>query len=102
MRIALDIDGTIDAHPEFFSWLSHQADYVLIITDSDEYFREQIHRRLEDMNIKYDDLEITNNKTETCRIEGIDYLIDDDIEYFQGFEGNVTPLNLGRLAKGSD
>jgi len=98
MRIALDIDGTIDEHPEFFSWLSHQADYVAIITDSDELFRPQIWQRLENMNIKYDHLFITPHKTAICRQMEIDFFLDDDIGYFTGFKGNVTTFTLGRLA----
>jgi len=55
MRIGIDLDGTITAHPEFFSKLSHLwDDDVYIITLRDD--KEEAIQDAEKHNIKFTDV----------------------------------------------
>jgi hypothetical protein len=87
MKVAIDIDGTISEHPEFFAVLSaalraagHQ---VLVLTYRDPARAEATRAHLAKWRIEFDDLVIAPSleaKGELCGALGVDLLFDDQDE----------------------
>jgi len=101
MKFAFDVDGVITVYPEMFSILTNalvQAGHeVYIMTDYDEYYRAQREQELQEYGIAYTELLITGHKEDMCRQRQIDYLLDDDREYFNA----VQPLtiHIGKMSQ---
>jgi hypothetical protein len=67
MRIGIDLDETITAHPEFFSKLSHLwDDDVYIITLRDD--KEEAIQDAEKHNIKFTDVILVDSCEDKARI----------------------------------
>jgi hypothetical protein len=87
MKVALDIDGTISEHPEFFAVLSaalraagHQ---VLVLTYRDSTRVEATKAHLAAWGIQFDELVIAPSleaKGEHCGALGVDLFFDDQDE----------------------
>jgi len=92
MKIAFDVDGVITEMPEFYSVITHalkaQGHSVIILTDFDEYFREQRERELASYNIAYDQLVITSEKHKYCIENNVDFALDDTQSYYQGIRSH--------------
>lgn len=87
MRIALDIDGLLDEHPEFFRFLSTalrgQGHYVAILTYRDPDSRARTEASLVEWGIAYDELHFAKtlaDKSRLCRELNIDIFFDDQDE----------------------
>ena len=87
MKVALDIDGTISEHPEFFAVLSaafrtagHQ---VVVLTYRDPARADATKAQLREWGIGFDDLVIADSldaKGQLCDLLGIDLFFDDQDE----------------------
>jgi len=87
MKVALDIDGTISEHPEFFAMLSAAlraaGHRVLVITFRDPARNEATRGHLADWGIVYDELVIApslRSKGELCAQHEVDLFFDDQDE----------------------
>jgi hypothetical protein len=87
MRIALDIDGTLDEHPAFFAFLSTvlraSGHTVLILTYRDPLRRQQAEDQLAGWGIVFDELHIARSlgdKGHLCRELAVDIFFDDQDE----------------------
>ena len=87
MHFAFDYDDTITISPIFFAAvirsLYDSGHRITILTDFDEHFRSYRESELASNNIPYHDLIITSEKDKYCREKDIDFLIDDDTDYFK-------------------
>lgn len=102
MKIALDVDGIITDAPEFFSvWtkaLIAAGHEIYVISDFDEYYRDQRVKELEEYGIEYTAFIITKRKKEYCLENGIEYAIDDiPHKYYRG--SSWTPLSIIDIKK---
>jgi hypothetical protein len=96
MKVALDIDGTISEHPEFFAVLSaalraagHQ---VVILTYRDPARAEATRAHLAAWGIQFDELVIAPSleaKGELCGTFGVDLFFDDQDECIVTVPQNV-------------
>jgi uncharacterized HAD superfamily protein len=87
MKVALDIDGTISEHPEFFAVLSsalraagHQ---VLVLTYRDPNRVEAAKAQLAGWRVEFDELVIADSlesKGQLCPAHGVDIFFDDQDE----------------------
>jgi hypothetical protein len=87
MKVALDIDGTISEHPEFFAVLStalraagHQ---VLVLTYRDAARAEATRAQLATWGVTFDELVIAPSleaKGQLCSTLGVDLFFDDQDE----------------------
>ena len=81
MKIAVDIDDTITAAPEFFAAfckaMRKDGHEIHIVTASHEMLKETRRKDIERLGIEYDFLVCTNFKDNYCHEEGIDYAFDD-------------------------
>ena len=86
MKIAVDLDATITAYPQFFEVFTAAmaaADCEIhIVTDRAAGTEKQVREMLDDLCIIYDKLKITRNKTKYILDESIEVLFDDTDEYF--------------------
>ncbi len=101
MKIAFDVDGVISEAPAFFATLTRAlraaGHEVYVITDHDEYYREQREAELREWGIDYDELVIAGQKERFCHQHGIHFAIDDAaLEYFP----NSRIVALGLVALG--
>jgi uncharacterized HAD superfamily protein len=87
MKVALDIDGTISEHPEFFSLLSSALraarHYVLVLTYRDQNHIEATKAQLARWRIEFDELVIAQSledKARLCAIHEVDLFFDDQDE----------------------
>jgi uncharacterized HAD superfamily protein len=96
MKVALDIDGTISEHPEFFAVLSaalraagHQ---VFVLTYRDSARLEATKAHLAAWRIEFDELVIAPSleaKGELCGALGVDLFFDDQDECIAAVPENV-------------
>ncbi len=87
MKVALDIDGTISEHPEFFAVLSTAlraaGHRVIVLTYSDPARREARMAQLAAWGVGFDELVIAPSleaKGELCGTLGVDLFFDDQDE----------------------
>src|SRR5262249_35321204 len=87
MKVALDIDGTISEHPEFFAVLSSAlraaGHRVVVLTYRDPARAETTNAQLAAWGIGFDELVIAPSleaKGELCGALGIDLFFDDQDE----------------------
>jgi uncharacterized HAD superfamily protein len=87
MKVALDIDGTISEHPEFFAVLSTAlrlaGHYVLVLTFRDPARDAVTREQLATWGIAFDELVVAGSleaKGELCRAHGVDLFFDDQDE----------------------
>ena len=87
MKVALDIDGTISEHPEFFAVLSSAlrtaGHRVVVLTYRDPARAEATNAELAAWGIGFDELVIAPSleaKGELCGTLGIDLFFDDQDE----------------------
>lgn len=101
MKLALDLDGVVFEHPEFFRELSsslrRQGHEIILLTDSTGYYREFIEYKLLEIKLEYDNLVITAKKEEYCLDCNIEYAIDDLPEYYPSSEN--IPIYLCKIKK---
>ena len=101
MKIAIDLDGCINAYPEVFRVLTQTLKTndeitIYIITSREQSWqsREQTEDELESLGIEYDQLIITDNKAEFIISNGISFFIDNQDEFFQGLGPEVCCLKV--------
>jgi uncharacterized HAD superfamily protein len=101
MNIALDIDGTISEHPEFFASLSsmmrHAGHRVVILTYRDPNRSEATRTELSKWQVVYDDLVFAPSlagKGQLCRELAIDLFFDDQDECIVGVPESVFVFKL--------
>ncbi|VTS08070.1 hypothetical protein [Tuwongella immobilis] len=87
MKVALDIDGTISEHPQFFAWLSQQLQQaghsVLILTFRDPAREAHTRAELTNWGIVFDALVFAESMTAKgplCGIHGVELLFEDQDE----------------------
>ena len=87
MNVALDIDGTISEHPEFFAIMSTAiraaGHRMIILTYRDPDRNEATRAQLAAWKIEFDDLVIAPSleaKGELCNTLGVDLFFDDQDE----------------------
>lgn len=87
MNVALDIDGTISDHPQFFSWLTKSlratGHRVVILTFRDPTRNEQTRSQLASWGVEFDEMVIAESlkaKGELCVKHEIDLFFDDQDE----------------------
>jgi uncharacterized HAD superfamily protein len=110
MKVALDIDGTISEHPEFFAVLSvalraagHQ---VLVLTYRDPAHAEATKAKMAAWGIAFDELVIApslESKGELCGTLGVDLFFDDQDECIAAVPETVLVCkvrNGGNFARG--
>ena len=92
MNIALDVDGTIDKAPEFFSAFSKamrkDGHKIYIFTSRMPILESETIQQLEEWDIEYDELVLTYEKRKIAyaRPRDIDYAFDDTTsEYNERF-----------------
>jgi hypothetical protein len=102
MKFAIDYDDVISLDPTFFLVLTQalkaQDHEMYIVSDFDEYFRNQREEELRHDQIVYDKLIITSKKTEFCKANGIDYAIDDLAEEYYT-TSTFTKVSIVRINK---
>ena len=96
MKIALDIDGTISDHPEFFATLSatfraagHQ---ILVLTYRDPEKAVSTKNQLANWGVEFDELVFAGSlegKGELCAAHGVHIFFDDQDECIAGVPENV-------------
>ena len=101
MNIALDIDGTISEHPEFFATLSstmrNAGHRVVILTYRDPNRSDATRAELSAWKVVYDDLIFApslEGKGELCRELAIDLFFDDQDECIVGVPESVLVFKL--------
>ncbi len=102
MKFAFDVDGVITDAPDFFriicKSLKSSGHEIHIVSDYDEHFRNQRIKELEILGIEYDHFEITANKEEYCRLESINFVVDDNLnDYFPNSAG--VPVSILEIKK---
>ena len=87
MKVALDIDGTISEHPEFFAMLSAAlraaGHHVLVLTFRDPARDAVTRAQLAAWGVVFDELVIAGSleaKGELCGAHGVDLFFDDQDE----------------------
>jgi uncharacterized HAD superfamily protein len=87
MKVALDIDGTISEHPDFFAVLSSalraSGHQIVVLTYRDPARNEETKRQLASWGIVFDELVITTSlesKGELCEELEVDLFFDDQDE----------------------
>ena len=98
MKIAVDLDATISAYPEFFELftkaMSEAGCRIYVITDRVPGTEKQVAQELRNYGITYDQIHITANKTEYIMQEGISVLFDDKDEYFLDLPESVAVFKV--------
>ena len=96
MKVALDIDGTISEHPQFFAILSaalRAAGHQVIVLTYRELSRSEATKgHLREWGIEFDELVIAPSleaKGELCRTLGVDLFFDDQDECIAAVPENV-------------
>ena len=87
MKVALDIDGTISEHPEFFVMLSSSlravGHYILVLTYRNPAQDAATRQQLAAWGIAFDELAVAPSleaKGELCALHGVDLFFDDQDE----------------------
>lgn|SRR5262245_32232619 len=87
MKVALDIDGTISDHPEFFATLSTAlraaGHYVVVLTFRDPAVDAATREQLAAWGVVFDELVIARSleaKGELCEVHKVDIFFDDQDE----------------------
>jgi uncharacterized HAD superfamily protein len=100
MKFAFDVDGVITDVPEFFKVvieaLKNAGHEIHIITDFGEHFRKQREKELEEYGIQYDHLEITSDKEGYCFSQNIDFMVDDNMQYYFP-DSESVPLSILKI-----
>jgi len=96
MKIALDVDDTISAAPEFFAAFSkamrRDGHEIHIVTAFDETWRPMREKELKDWGIEYDNLAFTPFKEEYCKQRNITIAFDDCAGYYNNSQGTLIKL----------
>ena len=98
MKIAVDIDGTITAYPEFFGLftkaMTKAGCEIHILTDRERETENGIAEELEHYGIRYHKIKITGNKAEYIIDERIEVLFEDTDEYFLSLPEEVAVFKV--------
>ena len=99
MKIAIDIDGTISAHPQFFSALTNGLKgkaqiFILTNRDPSEQSRKETEKELTEWGIWYEHLVISNRKSQVILENGIDIVFENEDEQFQDLPKSVLVLKV--------
>ena len=88
MKIALDLDNTINANKdsiEFFSIMTHlliPEHKIYIITNREPNTEQEIAEELDYLQIEYNEIVITDKKAKYIRENGITIFFENEDEYF--------------------
>lgn len=101
MRIALDIDGTISEHPDFFAAVSTAlrslGHAIIVLTYRDPAQAEATRAQLRDWNIAFDELVFApslESKGRLCAELEIDLFFDDQDECIVGTPESTLVLKI--------
>jgi hypothetical protein len=99
LKVGLDMDDTITYCPEFFSLMTNALKDVVeihIITNREQTLESEAGTRkeLEELNIYYTHLVITENKAEYILKEDITVYFDDTDEYFLTLPESVKVFKM--------
>jgi uncharacterized HAD superfamily protein len=101
VTIALDIDGTISEHPEFFALLSaafrRAGHRVIVLTYRDPARVAATREQLARWGVEFDELVIAGSlggKGELCAAHGVDLFFDDQDECIVGVPESVLVCKL--------
>lgn len=95
LKIGIDLDDTITYCTEFFSLMTKAMKDVAeihIITNREQTPENEvaIRKEIDELDIRYHHLTVTDNKAEYILNEGITVFFDDTDEYFQNLPKSVT------------
>ncbi len=103
MKIALDIDGTISEHPEFFAVLSTAlraaGHFVLVLTYRDLGSFEATKAQVVGWGVDFDELVIAptlEGKGQLCATHGVDLFFDDQDECIAAVPESVLVCKVPR------
>lgn len=97
LNIGIDIDNCITENSVFFSMLTNsmkENNKFHIITNRDPLTRKEIIKELEDLNIYFDKLVITADKSKYILENNITVYFDDTDEYFLDLPESVTVFKI--------
>lgn len=98
MKVAVDLDATITAYPEFFrffcSAMMGVGCEVHIVTDREAGTEDAVRGLLAEHGIAYDRIMITRDKVGYICGEGIEALFDDTDEYFLDLPEEVAVFKV--------
>ena len=99
MKIAIDIDGTISAYPQFFAELTNALKgkaeiFILSNRDPSESSRRETEKELEKWGIWYEHLIFSGQKSKVILENEIDIFIENEDEQFQHLPKSVLVLKV--------
>lgn len=100
MKIAIDLDNTINASPtskEFFKILTHlliPEHRIYIITNRQLGTELPISRELDQFEIKFSEIIITDQKAKYIKENNIRILFENEDRYFLELDENVTVFKI--------
>ena len=98
MKIAVDLDDTITAYPEFFriftTAMKNAGCEIHIVTNREPGTQSSIQKELEELKIAYDQIEITSDKVGYMARRNIRVLFEDSDEYFLGLPEEMTVFKI--------
>ena len=99
MKIAIDIDGTISAYPQFFAALTNALKgkaeiFILSNRDPSEQSRKETKEELGKWGIHYEHLILSEKKSESILKNQIDIFIENTDEQFQDLPKSVLVLKV--------
>lgn len=96
--VGLDIDGTITEHPSFFSELTkNQKFHIIVITRRNKGELYSHLNELKEYGIELDDIkfaESNNDKARICIEEGVDIFFEDEDEYIEYVPEDILVLKV--------
>ena len=98
MKIAVDIDGTITAYPDFFKLFTKAMTEIgceiHVLTDREPGTEKGVAEELENYGITYHKIKITGNKADYIMDESIEVVFDDIDEYFLSLPKGVAVFKV--------
>jgi len=98
MKIAIDLDATITMYPKVFSAFCRAfrttGHVVYVVTDRGPGTESEVMGMLDELEIDYDFVKITNDKASYVTEQGIDVLFDDTDRYFADLPASVAVLKV--------
>jgi len=100
LYVSIDIDGTINSSKTSMSFfktmtqLLYPEAHITILTAREPGTEDQIIAELEQMNILYDKLVITDNKQEYIKSHNISVVFENEDESFKSLEPDILVLKV--------
>ena len=99
LKIGIDLDDCITYCPSFFKAMTNSmknAAEIHIVTNREQTKESELNTRkdLDNLGIHYDYLEVTTNKADYIKKNGITVYFDDTDEYFLDLPESVTVFKI--------